>query len=60
MIFIMLYERQKEYEGPCTGCISVSDMSQNDKIKGFLLLVLFDPIGNILMINEIQSYLMNI
>ena len=38
----------------------MSDMSQNDKIKGFLLLVLFDPIGNILMFNEIRSYLMNI
>ena len=31
-------------------------MSQNDKIKGFLLLVLFDPIGNILMFNKIQAY----
>ena len=56
----MLYEKQKEHEGPCTECISGSDMSQNDKIKGLLLLVLFDPIGNILMFNKIQSYLMNI
>ena len=38
----------------------MSDMSQNDKIEGFLLLVLSYRIGNILMFNEIQSYLMNI
>ena len=34
----MLCEKQKEHEEPCTGCISVSDMSQNDIIKGFCCL----------------------
>lgn len=33
-------------------------MSQNDEIKGFLLLLRFDPIGNILMFIEMQAYLL--